>query len=108
MKKKTIGLALGALLIAFGASAEAQQAQRLYRVGRLTGGSPHDPLSKESFEAFRESLRALGWIEGQNIALEARWSQDSPEALRAFAAELVQLPVDVIVANGSPMVRAAK
>jgi putative tryptophan/tyrosine transport system substrate-binding protein len=96
------------MLVALCVSAHAQQAQKLQRVGRLSGGSPLDPLSKEGFEAFREGLRGFGWIEEQNIAHEPRWSEDKPEALRAFATELVQLPVDVIVANGSPMVRAAK
>lgn len=95
-----------ALLI--GAIAEAQQSPRLYRVGRLSGGAAHDRLSKESFQAFRDSLKSLGWIEGQNVAHEPRWSEDNPEKLRRFAAELAQFPVDVIVANGSPMVRAAK
>ena len=47
---------------------QAQQPASLHRVGRLTGGSPDDPLSKESFEAFRLGLRDLGWIEGQNLA----------------------------------------
>jgi putative ABC transport system substrate-binding protein len=99
---------LCAVFFALCTSAAAQQPQRLQRVGRLTGGSPLDPLSKETFEAFRDGLRGFGWIEGRNIVHEQRWSEDSPEALRAFAADLVQLPVDLIVANGSQMIRAAK
>jgi putative ABC transport system substrate-binding protein len=96
------------LLLASGALAEAQQQQKLYRVGRLSGGTVDDRLSKANVEAFRDSLRAFGWIDGQTVAHEQRWSEDNPETLRRFAAELVQLPVDVMVANGSQMVRAAK
>jgi putative ABC transport system substrate-binding protein len=107
-KSKSKLVVLCAVFFALCASAAAQQPQRVQRVGRLTGGSPLDPLSKETFEAFRDGMRGLGWIEGRNIAYEQRWSEDSPEALRAFAAELVQLPVDLIVANGSQMIRAAK
>jgi putative ABC transport system substrate-binding protein len=50
----------------------------------------------------------LGWSEGQNITLEPRWAGEKPERLRELAAELVKLQVEVIVANGSPMVQAAK
>ena len=98
----------GTLLLALSFPVDAQQPAKVYRVGRLTGGSPDDPLSKGSFEAFRQGLHDLGWIEGRNIALEPRWTGEKPESLRDLAAELVRLRVDVIVANGSPMIRAAK
>jgi len=91
-----------------GGIAQAQQPGKAYRVGRLTGGYPADPLSKESFEAFRQGLRALGWIEGKNVIIEARWTGEKPGRLRELAADLVRLRVDVIVANGATMVRAAK
>src|SRR6266545_3839682 len=99
---------LAVVLLATASLAEAQQPAKVYRVGRLSGGSPGDPLSKGSFEAFRQALHDLGWIEGRNIALEPRWTGEKPESLRDLAAELVRLRVDVIVANGAPMVRAAK
>ncbi len=99
---------LAVVLLATASLAEAQQPAKVYRVGRLSGGSPDDPLSKGSFEAFRQGLHELGWIEGRNVALEPRWTGERPESLRDLAAELVRLRVDVIVANGSPMIRAAK
>jgi putative tryptophan/tyrosine transport system substrate-binding protein len=105
---RSLLLVLTALLLTFSFPAQAQKPAKLYRVGRLTGGSPADPLSKENYAAFRQGLRDLGWIEGKNVIHEPRWSENKPEMLRDFAAELVRLPVDVIVANGSPMVRAAK
>jgi putative ABC transport system substrate-binding protein len=108
MKKTTFCIALTVLLFAFCSSADAQPPAKVYRVGRLTGGSPADPLSKESLEVFRQGLQELGWIEGQNILLELRWAGEKPGSLRELAEDLVRLKVDVIVANGATMVRAAK
>jgi putative ABC transport system substrate-binding protein len=87
---------------------EAQQATTVHRVGRLLGvGSPHsgpDP----PFEAFRQGLRERGYIEGQNLFLEDRYAEGSQERLRDLAAELVRLPVDVLVAEGAAAIRAAQ
>jgi putative ABC transport system substrate-binding protein len=59
-------------------------------------------------DAFRQGLRALGWVEGQNIALEYRYAEGHYERLPALVAELVHLPVDIIFANSLPVARAAK
>jgi len=104
-------LGLIAAVVAFSMSApvaEGQQPSKVYKVGRLTGGSSADPFYKESFEAFRQGLHELGWTEGQNIFIESRWTGDRPQSLRQLAAELVKLPVDVLVANGATMVQAAQ
>jgi putative tryptophan/tyrosine transport system substrate-binding protein len=50
----------------------------------------------------------LGWVDGQNIAIEYRWAADREEQLPALAAELVQLKVDIIVTSSTPAARAAK
>jgi ABC-type uncharacterized transport system substrate-binding protein len=94
-----------ALLVAPLAAA-AQQPTKVYRVGRLQPASPIEP--NPLLEAFRQALRDLGYVEGQNLVLEVRSAEGSPERLRDLAAELVQLPVDVIVAAGSPAIRAAQ
>jgi putative tryptophan/tyrosine transport system substrate-binding protein len=99
------------LLTAFlltGFSVDAQQAQKIYKVGRLSAGSPTDPLSNASYDAFREGLRELGWIEGSNIVLENRWPSEPGSRAVDLAVELVRLKVDVIVAVGSPLTQAAK
>jgi putative ABC transport system substrate-binding protein len=98
----------GALLFALCPSIEAQQPQKIYKVGRLSAGSPADPLSKATYEVFQEGLRDLGWVEGRNIVLENRWVRDNAEGALNLASELVRLNVDVIVAVGSPMIQAAK
>ena len=108
MRKIVFAFTVCAALFALCTSAHAQKPAKVYRVGRLNGGSPADPLSQESFEAFRRGLRDLGWIEGRNVIHEPRWAGEKPESLRELAVDLVRLRVDVIVANGATMVQAAK
>jgi hypothetical protein len=91
---------LGAMLVALCSSADAQQAQRLNKIGRLSAGSSTDPLSKASYDAFRGGMRDLGWFERKNLVYENRWVGDKPENARSLAAELAGLKVDVIVAVG--------
>jgi ABC-type uncharacterized transport system substrate-binding protein len=107
-KARVVSILFVVVLLAVAVVAEAQQPAKVYRVARLSAGSPGDPLSKGSFEAFRQARHDLGWIEGRNIALEPRWTGEKPESLTDLAAELVRLRVDVIVANGSQMIRAVK
>src|ERR1700745_1529563 len=99
---KMVALALCVLLLAVSPSAEAQQPKKIPRIGFLTGGG--NPFS---FEAFRQGLRSLGYIEGKNILLEYRSAEGNEERIPGLVAELVQLKVDVI-ATTSPAVRAAK
>src|SRR5215510_1362977 len=84
--------------------AEAQPA-RIARIGVLSGGSAApSPL----LEAFRQSLRDLGHLEGKTIRIEYRFAEAKPERLPGLAAELVRLDVDVIVAINTPASQAAK
>ena len=66
------------------------------------------PAAVENLGAFRQSLATLGYIEGQNLVVEYRYAGDSAAGLGEAAADLVRLPVDVIVATGTPAIRAAK
>lgn len=84
----------------------ATQSEKAWRIGYLSAS-----LSKDHapyLEAFREGLRTLGYIEGQNILIERRFAEGRFEALPALAEELAQLKVDVIVAPQTPAARAAK
>src|SRR5215471_21602719 len=87
---------------------EAQQAMTVYRVGRLLGAGSPSSGPDPSFEAFRQGLRELGYVEGQNLVIEDRYAEGSQERLRDLAAELVRLPVDVLVAEGAAATRAAQ
>ena len=93
------------LLLASPLVAHAQPAGKVPRVGLLFYGSPG--RSRE-VDAFRQGLRELRYIEGQNIAIEYRFASGQVERLPGLAAELVRLKVDVIVANSTPAALAAK
>ena len=86
---------------------EAQQPKKVPRLGYL---SPVDPASdSDRAEGIRLALRELGYIEGQNIAVEYRYAEGRPEREPGLAAELVRLKVDIIVAAaGDVTIRAAK
>jgi putative tryptophan/tyrosine transport system substrate-binding protein len=105
MNRRAFVTGLSAVLAA-PLGAGAQQAGNAYRVGLLTGGS--EPGSRTRLEAFRKSLRELGYVDGTSIALEYRYASDNYDRLPALAAELVRLNVSVIVANGTPASLAAK
>jgi putative ABC transport system substrate-binding protein len=86
--------------------AVAQQAVKIPRIGLLGAASASGYASQ--LEAFRQGLRALGWVEGQNIAIEYRWAEGRYDRLADLAAELVRLKVDVILTHGTPGTQAAK
>src|SRR2546426_7309483 len=89
--------------------AEAQQLTTVHRIGWLSGDfPPPSSASQAREEAFRQGLRALGYVEGQNLILAFRYAEGSAERLPALAAELVRLPVEVLVAGGAPAIRAAQ
>ena len=107
MKKNIFGFALGAMLLALSVLTEAQQAtKKIPRVGFLSLNPA--TVQKDRLEAFREALRKLGYVEGQNINIEYRYADNKPERMPGLAAELVHLNVDVIVTTGSSATRPAK
>ena len=92
-------------VIAAPLAVEAQQPGKVYRIGFLSNTNP--TLSAPTLDAFRHGLRELGWVEGQNVAIEYRWADGNLDRLPALAADLVRAPVDVIVTAGPAGVRAA-
>ncbi|HSE88397.1 MAG TPA: ABC transporter substrate-binding protein, partial [Candidatus Binatia bacterium] len=104
--KKLFCLVLGAMLLALCLSAEAQQPKKVARIGYLSNTDPASESNRS--EAIRLALRALGYIEGQNIATEHRYAEGKVDRFAELAAELVRLKVDIIVAaGGTNVVRAA-
>src|SRR5262245_56284688 len=107
MSKKGICVALGAILFALCFSAEAQQPKKVSRLGYLSNTDAATDASRA--ERIRLALRELGYIEGQNIAIEYRYSEGKRDRAPELAAELVRLKVDIIVvAGGETWIRAAK
>ena len=94
---------LAATLLGAPGRAFPQKSEKLPRIGVLVSATPPHPFA----DAFRRGLRPLGYVEGENIAIEWRYTEGQSDRAAALARELVQLGVDVIVANFTPAVRAA-
>jgi len=92
-------------LLAAPLAGEAQPAEKMYRIAFL---SPTSPSDAGRLAAFREGLRELSYVEGQNIAIESRWAEGNYDRLPGLAAELVRFKVDIIVTYGTPASQAAK
>ena len=107
MRLRAIGLiAIVALaLLVAPLAAEAQQQGKVPRIGILT---PASEASTPLWEAFRQGLRDLGYVEGKNIILEYRFAAGKPERFAALAAELVRLKVDLLVTDATSAAQAAK
>jgi hypothetical protein len=97
---------LGGAAVVWPLAAGAQKSSKVYRIGVLeqTSVALHDA----SFEAFRQGLRELGYVEGQNLAIEYRSVDDRVERYPELAAQLVGLNVDLIITRGTPAVLAAR
>jgi ABC-type uncharacterized transport system substrate-binding protein len=100
-RREFLGALGGAVAWPLGAHAEQTRAAR---IGFLRYAGPNE----KQFDAFRDGLRALGYVEGQNIVIEQRYAAGAVERLDPLAGELVRLSVDIIVVDGSATARAAK
>jgi putative ABC transport system substrate-binding protein len=87
-------------------AAHAQEVRKAFRIGYL--GNSTASLESRVVDAFRQRLRNLGYVEGQNIAIEYRWAEGENNRLPKLASELVRLKPDVIVAAGTPGILAVK
>jgi putative ABC transport system substrate-binding protein len=106
-KAAALSILVAVILLAVAVQVEAQQPAKIPRIGFLSGQSASQ--TADSMKALLRGLGDLGYIEGKNIAIEYRWAEGKIERLPDFAAEVVRLRVDVVVAaGGSPAIRAAK
>ena len=104
---KLVGIvAFGITFAMCGAVAQAQQREKIPRIGYL--GNSSLALERHFVDAFRQGLRDLGYIEGQNILIEYRWAEGRYDRFPEFAAELVRLKVEVFLTAGTPGPLAAK
>jgi ABC-type uncharacterized transport system substrate-binding protein len=106
MRRREFISLVGGAAAAWPVVARAQLTARIPRVGYLFSFIPSE--GRHLWEACRQGLRELGYIEGHNVVLEPRWAEGRHERLPALAADLVRLKVDVIVSAATPASLAAK
>jgi len=107
VNSKFLAWLLGTFFLATAFLAEGQEpTKKVPRIGLLGSGSPSSHASQ--YEAFRQGLRELGYVEGKNILIEYRYAEGKFDRFPDLAAELIRLKVDVMVTGGSPGTRAAQ
>ena len=103
MKRREFISLLGGAAATWPVAARAQQPERMRRVGVLMGYAQSDPSAQSFFAGFVQSLQELGWIVGQNVAIEDRWAGGDINRIQKFARELVEVQPDVILSNTTPV-----
>jgi putative ABC transport system substrate-binding protein len=91
---------------AWSIAARAQQPERMRRIGVLMNLAANDPESTTRMTAFAQGLQELGWTDGRNVRIVTRWGMGDADRIHRYAAELVVLAPDVILATTSPAVAA--
>jgi putative ABC transport system substrate-binding protein len=94
--------------VAWPLAARAQHPGKMPVIGVLMVAAGGDPETRARLKAFNEGLEVLGWIDGKTVRIEYRWAAGDPSKIDRYAAELVGLKSDVILANGTPVVAALK
>src|SRR2546428_12374794 len=106
MRRREFITLLGGAVAAWPHVARAQQADRMRRIGVLSGLAENDPEGQARVAAFREGLQKLGWTEGRNIRIDIRWATSDAALLQRFATEIVALQPDLILSNNTPTTAA--
>ena len=104
MRRRGFIALLGSGVAAWPLAASAQQPERMRRIGVLTPFAADDPEAKARVEAFVHARQQLGWSEGRNLQIDIRWGGGDAERTRHYAAELVALAPDAILAAGGATV----
>jgi ABC-type uncharacterized transport system substrate-binding protein len=89
-------------------TAGTQASQKMQRVSMLLALDESDPIGKSRVKAFRLGMRDLGWIEGRNVQIDARFVGSNPELIKKHVLDLIRLTPEVIVANSSPVTAALR
>ena len=106
MKRRAFITLLGGAAAAWPVVARGQQPGRMRRIGALVGSAADDPVWQTRNAAFLQSLKELGWTVGHNMQIDYRWAAGGGDRFRKYAAELVALKPDVILATSGPAVAA--
>jgi putative ABC transport system substrate-binding protein len=106
MKRRDFITLLGGAAAIWPLAARAQQSDRMRRIAVLMSFAASDPETQLRVAAFEQGLRELGWVEGRNLRTEYRYAPGAGELLRSYAAELVRMAPDLILANSTPVMAA--
>ena len=106
MKRREFIMLLGGAAAAWPITARAQQSERKRRVGVLMGLAADDPEAQDRIAGFEQGLQQLGWTDGSNLQIDYRRGAGDTDPTRTYAAELVALAPDVILASGGTVVGA--
>jgi putative ABC transport system substrate-binding protein len=106
LRRRDFVTLLSGAAVAWPLVARAQQTERMRRIGVLLPLASDDMEAQTRVEAFLQGLQRLGWTDGQNVRIDTRWATTNADSIRRYAAELVALAPDIILANGSAVVGA--
>jgi putative ABC transport system substrate-binding protein len=108
MRRRRVIALLAGTALAWPIAGRAQVPERMRRIGVLMIIAEHDPEAAARVAAFRRGLEELGWTEGRNLRIDWRWGGGDAFRMRDYAAELVGLAPDLLVANGTPGLAALR
>ena len=108
MRRREFITLIGSSAATWPFAVRAQQVERVRRIGVLLPNNSDDPQGQARLAAFVKELQQLGWTDGSNVRIETRWGGGDADRYRKYAAELVALAPDVILANTSPIVAAVQ
>jgi putative ABC transport system substrate-binding protein len=112
MRRREFVSLFGGAAVAWPLAAHGQQGERVRRVGVLTNLASDDSEAQVRNTAFAHALAQLGWVVGQNLQIEHRWAAGDAERIRTYAAELIALTPDVMLATGAagvaPLLQATR
>jgi putative ABC transport system substrate-binding protein len=103
MTRRDLIALLGSTAAAWPLGARAQQLERMRRIGVLMSVAADGPEGQARLAAFKNRLQQLGWTDGSNVRIDQRWGAGDAERSRKYAAELVALSPDIILASGDPV-----
>lgn len=108
MRRREFITLLGGAAVAWPIGADAQQPDRMRRVGVLLGIPENDAETKSRIRAFRLGMRDAGWVEGRNVQIEYRYAGTDRDVINKNVAEVIRMAPDVIVANATPVMAALR
>jgi putative ABC transport system substrate-binding protein len=104
IRRREVITLLGAAAVTWPLTARAQQPERVRRIGVLMALAADDPQSQRQLTAFVQGLQELGWTDGRNVRIDIRWAAGKSDRTRGYAAELLELGSEVMLASGGMVV----